>query len=279
MSKFPIALSIVVLCLLIAIGQNLSPSVSIVFLGTTSIALPLGIWVGLAISAGILTAIAISTLFRGVGSSRSKVPRASIGASTPSPAPDRAQRTWDDRTVAEPMGDRSDTPLEATTDPAYEPLVPGETRTGQLHEDGQAEAWDNEEEWVGTDVAQRKTDEIYPQDDGVKPPGFEMKQEPIPTYQEGSMYSYSYRDDKTETGKADDIYAAADDEGNDVPRATPEPPEEEPLEPERVDPFPDPFETFEADRPQPSSERSGKSLASEDGDDWMNSSKANRDDW
>ena len=283
MSKFPIALSIVVLCLLVTIGQNWSPSISIVFLGTTSIALPLGIWLGLAIAAGAMTALAIAWLLQLASSLQPNFSRPSIRASSPPPAPERAQRTWDDRTAAESMGDRSKPPIDIPTDEPYEPMVGDDMKTGKFREEEPLEEWDNEEEWVGQDVAEVKSEDVYPQEDSVNPTSFEVTQEPIPTYQEGSIYSYSYRDRKTETGRTDDIFAAADDTQKETPK--PVTPEENPLESEIVEPFPETFpESFEdngrspsEDRP-PQSQPSSPSSPSPD-DDWTSSSKQNKEDW
>ena len=283
MSKFPIALSIVVLCLLVTIGQNWSPSVSIVFLGTTSIALPLGIWVGLAIAAGAMTALAIARLLQLASSLQPNFSRPSIRASSPPPAPERAQRTWDDRTVAESMGDRSQPPIDVVTDEPNEPIAGDDMRTGKFQEEEPLEEWDNEEEWVGQDVASVKSEDIYPQEDSVNPTSFEVTQEPIPTYQEGSIYSYSYRDRKMETGRTDDIFAAADDAQQETPK--PITPEENPLESEIVEPFPEAFpESFEdnarsddGDRPPQSQQASPPSPSPDD--DWTSSSKGNKEEW
>ncbi|MDY6940388.1 MAG: hypothetical protein SWY16_22375 [Cyanobacteriota bacterium] len=292
MPKFSVALSIVVLCLLLTISQNLSPSLPIVFLGTTSIALPLGVWVGLALAAGAIAAVVIGWLFQLAISSQPKVSRPSIGGSTPPPSPNRPRRTGDDGSATNSGRDRGRSPMDERIDQGYEPLVSDRVRGATAPEGEATEAWDDEEEWVEEDTDRARSDAAYAPNSPATPPSFEVKQEPIPTYQDGSVYSYSYREDKVETGRTDDIYAAADDprtnpqaNRQDRARTAPVSPETEPLEPEIVTPFPEGFpESFEDDdRPSdrdrsPQAKQSSNPSASED-DDWMGSSKPDREDW
>jgi uncharacterized integral membrane protein len=189
MLKPPIALFLLALLLLVIIGQNLSPVLSIAFLGTKSISLPLGVWVALAIAAGVITSQVIGLMLTLVSPPRlKKIPKSRSRTAPPPIEPD-SQEPWDEDMPASPPYEASvrRQPLAEETDNSqYRQADDPNSQTRQWRSD--EEEWDNEQEWP-TDSNANESRRNY----DVNAPTFEMRQEPTESYRTGSVYGYSYR--------------------------------------------------------------------------------------
>lgn len=144
--------------------QNLSPSITLVFLGLRSQPMPLGYWllaaVGVGVAAGIVLLVLLG-LWRYV-MQRSRLPETprfqvkppfSSGTRRPEPAP-----------------------------PAPEPINPDDTWTTSS-----SQGWGDWGEETDIDDVEQP---VEPSRDQV----FEVEQQPKSGYRTGSSYSYSYRD-------------------------------------------------------------------------------------
>ncbi|RMG06448.1 MAG: hypothetical protein D6728_18650 [Cyanobacteria bacterium J055] len=285
--KSPIPLFLVALILVAVVGQNLSPSLPLVLLGIRLIALPVGVWVALAIALGMVTAGVISCLFprsRGIRPDRSRP-----GHSSPPPSPPRDPERVREATT-HPVSPQTayappSRPLEETDEIEVEyasvqpsPLADS-TRASQSSEE---EIWDDEE-W------ELKAE---PTNGTVKPPEseeekrrvVEVHKDPIASDLQGTIYSYTYRSPEEERKAAAD---AADDETDEETTDFQDIPPEPPIDPfpqlEIIDPIlePEPPRTphpgavpFKTDRsaakppPQTSTE-----------DDWGESANSEEEDW
>ncbi len=273
MLKPPIALLLLVLLILLIIGQNLSPSLSIAFLGTKSIALPLGVWIGLAIAAGVVTAQAISLMLQLVRPPRSKKPPKSPKSRSqkpPRPIESDAQEPWDE--------DMSDAPpyeasvrrqplVEEVDNSQYRQPADRYPETRQWRSD--QEEWDNEDEWP---THPNTTDSPSSRD--VNAPAFEVQQEPTESYRTGSVYGYSYRKDAEQ---------AADKNAGKEAEATPQTPldrleeveaiPEPDISSQEVDLSDDRSPRFDRKPPQNRSNRDSRD------DDWDRRKNVDDEDW
>jgi hypothetical protein len=209
MLKPPIALLLLALLLLVIVGQNLSPSLSIAFLGTKSIALPLGVWVALAIAAGVLTSQVIALMLQLVSPPRPKKPPKSPKSrsrTAPPPIEPDSQEPWDEKMPDAPPSEtsvRRPPPVEEVDNSQYRQPPDRYPETRQWRSD--EEEWDNEQEWPTDSNA---TDSR--RYDDVNVPTFEVQQEPTKSYRSGSVYGYSYRRD-AEKGVKQEAEAAPQD--------------------------------------------------------------------
>ncbi|MCT7970836.1 LapA family protein [Laspinema olomoucense] len=171
--------------------QNTSPSLSLVFLGTRSITLPLSAWILGAIASGVVTAWAIAILFGlyHYWESRDRRPRRSQRPLEPVPPPP-------------PRGNRTEPPLSRNNATVIQDDVPNQfNRSG---EPGSRIPVGNsreleEENWIDED--EDFMDEPNPQSFTQSGEGYnyEVVREPVTESWVGSSYSYSY-DQNRESG-------------------------------------------------------------------------------
>lgn len=156
--------------------QNLSPAISLVFLGLTLPTLPLAVWILIAIAAGFFTSLLMGALFQLSHYLSEKSLRSRI-------------RTLEAE-LASARQPRAKTEPASSTSYSY---------TGASSSYKQAAS---------------TTDNDF-EDEADEEPGvsnqtvYERPQEPKTQFQSGSVYSYSYREDtNTGVGKTEDVYDA-----------------------------------------------------------------------
>lgn len=173
--------------------SNWSPVVPLVFWGIKTQPLPLAVWIGGAISLGAITSFCLQFL--------SYLPK---GYSTPSR-----------RVVGEvPPRNRFSRREKPQTD-SYKPYTPpppqqpAESASSDW-EESVSEDWEFEEPVKRPSSQQPDLKNTYSGETRFNPStSYEVKQEPKASSQNGSVYSYSYRDtENSGVGKADDIYDA-----------------------------------------------------------------------
>lgn len=227
--KSPIPLFLVALILVAVVGQNFSPALPLVLLGIRTIALPVGVWVALAIALGIATAGVISCLFP---RSRPLRPDRSRQATVPPPSPPRDPERVREAT-ANPVSPQTayappSRPLEDDLEVEYASVQPSPfADTTHASQSSDEEIWD-EEEWEL---------EAEPTNGTVKPPEseeekrrvVEIRKDPISSDRQGTIYSYTYRSPEEERKVVADVTDnEADDETTHLRDIPPEPP---------IDPF------------------------------------------
>jgi uncharacterized integral membrane protein len=192
--KFPMALFLVVLIFLALVGQNLSPSLSLVLLGMKSIAFPVGVWVVLAIASGAITAGVISLFFPRSNSTRTSKSRQRRSVSPPPPQdPDLGGETPSSRAAPQTVYTPPSNTFEGTEDIEVEYASvrksPIREQTNASQPSGE-EVWDDEEEW----------ESAQPTNGAIETPKYdenrrvvEVQKNPISSDRQGSIYSYSYR--------------------------------------------------------------------------------------
>lgn len=181
--------------------SNLSPVLPLVFLGMQTPALPVSVWIGIAIAAGAFSSFFIQFLnYLQQGSSRRSLEE-------PGAVPPRSRAF------------RRETPEAPEPEPQFQytppppPPPPPETPTKSVAsdwEESSGEDWDFEEEPAaptsnpqGSDTDSSKS---TPQTDRTS---YEVPQEPKAHSQTGSVYSYSYREPKESgVGKSEAVYDA-----------------------------------------------------------------------
>ncbi|MDC0833045.1 hypothetical protein AY599_26825 [Leptolyngbya valderiana BDU 20041] len=173
--------------------QNGAPVVALRWFGLRSLALPLGVWVVLAVLAGIFTAMLFAWLFR---SSRSPHGRIESSPASDFP-PDTHQRrsftpqpsrNWVDLEPDDSGDERFQTPTVA-----YEPVSSSPSRPAFVRLEAEDEPDDEEEVWDDEDWEAENAD--YPEEENVTPQSdraYEVQQRPVESYRQGTMYSYSY---------------------------------------------------------------------------------------
>ncbi len=169
--------------------QNRAPEqiLPLVFLGRQTPALPVGIWVGLAIAFGIVTSLLLQSLGYLANYSPSRPPEATIPKS-PRPQPRRQP----------PVVER-ETRYSAESASDWE----------SSHPPSNKEVWDEEWEIDNQPPATNKESPKTPpkSERGAKP--YEVKQEPTTSNQSGSVYSYGYREPSSSgVGKSESVYDA-----------------------------------------------------------------------
>lgn len=189
-------LQIVLLVLIVGglvpfILSNLSPVLPIVFLGQTTVALPLATWMGIAIAAGAFTSFFLQFLNYPIAgySPRSR--------QKPGRVPPR-RRSFESETREEPAEPEFQTPYTPPPPPPP-PETPKSNATSDW-EKGTSEDWEFDEE------------STIPRSGTPSPASgttYEAPQEPKTGYQMGSTYSYSYRDtENSGVGSPDTVYDA-----------------------------------------------------------------------
>lgn len=178
--------------------SNLSPMLSVVFLGMQSPVLPLSAWMGIAIAAGVLTSLCLqflSYLQRGISTQRFEPP------DEDAPSPTRSFRR---ETYENPP---SQTQTTYTPPPPPPSSETPKTSVASDWEERIGEDWDFDGNPPSTSTRQD-----FDRSRGTSPSNstnYETKQEPKTGSQTGSVYSYSYREqNQTGVGKADVVYDA-----------------------------------------------------------------------
>jgi len=204
--------------------QNLSPSLSLNFLGNQLPTLPLSVWILIAIAAGILTYWIIAKLFQ-VSNTNLKAstafqtpsqrsPKPSIDPDRnsswgePSPPPEPPQTSgytvYNSVNNFEPEPTRrsaSDDDWETEVkpfNPSWEAedragIPPTQTASNSSYNSSDQEQWDNQEDQPFTS----------------EPKVYETEKQPQSESWSGSVYSYGYRDSSsTGVGKVETIYDA-----------------------------------------------------------------------
>src|SRR6478672_13201955 len=161
--------------------QNLLP-VPLVFLGTTTPTLPVGIWIVSAIALGIL----ISSCLQGFSYLQRRSLQARIRQLEAEPTPSSASSSQ--------SRERSETRY---TPPAQEPPL------NENLSDWEVEESDDDEDWEIDDAPEPESRN----DAGNQQTSYEVRQEPKSSAQSGSVYSYSYREPSDSgVGKTEPVY-------------------------------------------------------------------------
>lgn len=228
-------------CMILLLVQNLSPSLSVVFLGMRSRALPLAVWVLLSIVAGAVTSLAIISLLR-LGSygesgqqksSRQKSstrpvsstrPQASVRDTTSASVGSQEQRSgqkgdrvtddrsYDDRQYEEQIANRSNRANEEIDDweqtSSEDWDFDDEPETKKSYQSSyQNQAKTRIEDYRDTPKDSRRSSE--PEDEEFEDDLFEPDDEPKRKSNYDSTYSYNYREpQQTGVGKTESVYDA-----------------------------------------------------------------------
>ncbi|WP_009632779.1 hypothetical protein [Synechocystis sp. PCC 7509] len=157
--------------------QNWSPVIPLVFLGLTTPALPLAVWILISLVAGAGTSIAIASLFN--------------LANYFAPKPTKK------RQVTPP----------SRSQPSSNPYTkrPVQEASSNNSADDWLEDPINDEDWQDEENTQDSQNaDSYPQDRS-----YEVNSEPKSSKRQGSVYSYSYREpESSEVGKTQSVYDA-----------------------------------------------------------------------
>lgn len=190
--------------------SNLSPVVPLVFLGSTTVALPLATWIGIAIAAGAGTSFFLQLLSY---LSRGYSPRRVEAVEQPNEVPPR-RRTFEREPEETPEPEPEPEPETRYTPPPPPPPAtpppPRQSSNTLDWEERVSEDWEFEEE----PAAPRPNRSDFGPDDSSNSQAartnYEARQEPKTSSQSGSVYSYTYREHgDSGVGKADAVYDAS----------------------------------------------------------------------
>ena len=156
--------------------QNWSPVLPLVFLGLTTPALPLAVWILISLVAGASTSLAIASLFNLANYFAQPKPTKKRQF-TPPPRPQPSSNTYS----KQPAQESSNSADDWLEDP---------------HND---QDWQYEENTQNSDNA-----DSYPQDSR----SYEVNNEPKSSKRQGSVYSYSYREPDSVKEKTESVYDA-----------------------------------------------------------------------
>ena len=186
MAIIRIALLLVVLGgLSLLVAQNWLPVLPLVFLGISTQALPLAVWILMSIAAGAFTSLFITGLFKLSNYfAQPKLNKSRNVTRGSSAQPDEAYHS----AASRPASNTESTPSDAGDD------------------------WDSDstsdDDWDFEEDAD-KTRNSSSQDDIRDSTNYEVKQEPKSGYRSGSVYSYNYREPKNSgVGKTESVYDA-----------------------------------------------------------------------
>ena len=159
--------------------QNWSPVLPLVFLGLTTPALPLAVWILISLVAGVSTSLAIASLFNLANYFAQPKPTKKRQF-TPPPRPQPSSNTYSKQPTQESSNSADDWLEDSPND----------------------QDWQYEENTQKSDNA-----DSYPQDSR----SYEVSNEPKSSKRQGSVYSYSYREpdsveEKTESAVYDADY-------------------------------------------------------------------------
>ncbi|MGC1196862.1 MAG: hypothetical protein WA882_08215 [Geitlerinemataceae cyanobacterium] len=285
--KFPIFLFLVVLIFFALVGQNLSQSLPLMFLGIKSIALPVGVWVALALAAGAVTAGVISLLFPRSNSTRtSKTGKRRSSVTPPPPGdPELGSETSSSRVAPENFYTQPSKAFEGTEDlqVEYARVTPSPIRDpARASQPSGEEVWDDEE-WESTEPPDSAVETPQPTEEENRRV-VEIRKDPIAGENQGSIYSYTYRSPEdvriSNPEFADDL---EDDETLDLRDLSPERPIDPFPQIEIIDPIVEP-ESPVANRDRtatPKEDRSPPAPQSQNPaeDDWGESPNNKNEDW
>ncbi len=165
--------------LTLLLGQNWFPVLPVVFLGLTTPALPLAVWILISLAAGGSTTLAIASLF-GLTNYFAQPKPSKKRQVKPPPQPSSPSSTG-------PPQDASSN-SNSTDDWLDEPL--------------------NDEDWhleENKEDFENENTDSYPQDSR----SYEVKSEPNSSKRQGSVYSYSYKEpESSDAGKTESVYDA-----------------------------------------------------------------------
>lgn len=219
-SRFPVTVLVVLAVVTLFVVQNLSPSLAVTFLGFRSLALPVGVWVAGAFVVGWLVAWIIWLMLGRIARSPAK------------PGKDAKPRNWVDEELDPTPPPRRERRSKRQVAPAPEPTYE-EPRYPQAEDDrtveyaeyaeyseyeayeeptyDDREVWDEEDWPEGEDAASvRET----PSTGFVS---YEVEQKPVPSYRQGSLYSYSYEKSQTPEPEVSEPVEDTEPEPEDVP--------------------------------------------------------------
>lgn len=188
--------------------QNLTPSLPLIFLGNQLPALPLSLWILIAITAGILTYWMIAQLFQ-FSNTNLKASTTFQGSSKPPVEPDR-NASWG---YTSPPPE----PPQPSVYTRYDSVSNSEPETSDgegSNDDWETKvkpfnpSWDAEEK---PSVSQPASNSSYSNNSpDSESKVYETEQQPKSESWSGSVYSYGYRGDASSTGvgKVETIYDA-----------------------------------------------------------------------
>jgi hypothetical protein len=184
-----------ILLLLVVLGglallplQNMSPVLSIVFLGMKTQALPVAVWVLMALAAGFFT----STLLGLLSYLQSRPLQARIRQLEAEPPRASAKASESSKTTSQQTSYAPPQQQTTTTDDASDWDVEDSS--------GEEEEWDFDEKPATT--SSNQTVDRNPTD-------YEVKQEPKSSTRTGTVYSYGYREPKNSgVGRTEAVYDA-----------------------------------------------------------------------
>lgn len=198
--------------------QNTSPTLSLVFLGIKSIALPLSVWILAAIALGVVTAWTIAILFGLYHYWDSRDPR-----------PRNRQRPLEPVNPPPPRSNRTESPSPRYNATVIQDDVPNRfNRTGETgsripvpnSRELEEENWIDEDE----DFIDEPNPQPFPQSgEGYN---YEVVREPVAESWVGSSYSYSYDQNRDSGGDQGNSSYDADYRIVTPPPAAEQPPEE-----------------------------------------------------
>jgi uncharacterized integral membrane protein len=220
-------------------AQNLSPVLPLVFLGAQSVALPLSVWILLAVGAGVLTSEAIAGLFRLSNylfeqqlparrrSAPPKTRREYVGSERREPAPQQPASGRESNLGAEGAGGAAGYAAASATAAAsqwgdsQEPVdrTPSSLdredysepagESSRDREDREPPAVDDDsfyQEWEEEERRAQAGAEREPETEGAT---YEVKQEPTASSWSGTIYSYTYREpSESGVGRTESVYDA-----------------------------------------------------------------------
>lgn len=190
--------------------QNLTPSLSLIFLGNQLPILPLSLWILIAIAAGILTYWIMAQLFQ---FSNTNI-KAQTAFEIPSPAspkppvePDQSS-SWGEYTAPHPE------PPQSSAFNRYDHVSNSEPETPD--DEGSVDDWETKVKPFNPSWdAEEKPSTSQPVSNRSNSPNseskvYETEQKPESESWSGSVYSYGYREDSNRTGvgKVETIYDA-----------------------------------------------------------------------
>jgi hypothetical protein len=169
--------------------QNWSPAISLVFLGMRTQALPLAMWILFTTTAGALTSVLITTLFK-LSSYFEGQPRQTPKSATTSR---RVNTPRTEVSTSAPFTSASSASQNKAASEEFDDWENNNTN----------DDWDFEEQPQQTPPPKPKTQPVR----DFEPD--ERQAEPKSSSQSGSVYSYSYREPKnTAVGKTESVYDA-----------------------------------------------------------------------
>ncbi|OUL36397.1 hypothetical protein BV372_07665 [Nostoc sp. T09] len=175
--------------LTLLLTQNWSPVISLVFLGMRTQPLPLAMWMLLATTAGALTSLFITTLFK-LSTYFGGQQRQTRSKAAASP---RTKTTYRPQSTPPPSSPPPASKTENTSSDAFD----------DWNTNTQDDDWNFDEKPQEASQTRQQTQDF------ADSKTYERQQQPQSSSQSGSVYSYNYREPKnTAVGKTESIYDA-----------------------------------------------------------------------